>query len=290
VRLSMSSSAESVRDYGRISQLHFIFSHHHYSQSILFCLSTTLLLSIYPDIGPKSPSPRGLVTTRDCQTSCLSANTRILSTSFVLFSRLLLLIKISALPSSQPLYTPHPPLFRLWNPASLLKAFHPLNSLSFNSNSLLFDLEYQFFTFSRVFSHRSISSTNPSIHQTRQMHPSSMESSNPLGFPFVFDPFDSRFPPYDTPSPPCTIDGVTIHSHVDTFVESINWAIDVYGSVFVKDNLHHCLRGNALKWYSALLKIDKESIHEDCSLSLPQWIGRLQVQFHSQRPLCQRLW
>ena len=52
------------------------------------------LIFVYPDIG--------LVTTRDCQTSCLSANTKIFSILRRSFSQLLL-IKINASSSSQPL-------------------------------------------------------------------------------------------------------------------------------------------------------------------------------------------
>src|SRR5271154_1303489 len=103
---------------------------------------------------------------------------------------------------------------------------------------------------------------NPESHRSHPIHPSSAASSN-LPFPFVFDPsyVDPRCP--WEPSPPIKIDGVTTHHHVDTFVDNINNAITVYGSAFVKDNLHHCLRGNALRWYSALAKIDKESIQND---------------------------
>jgi hypothetical protein len=83
------------------------------------------------------------------------------------------------------------------------------------------------------------------------MHPSSTESSNPP-LPFLFDPdyFDSTYKYINKPSPPAKIDGVTTHHYVDTFVDNIKDAIAVYGSVFVKGNLHHCLRGDASRWYT----------------------------------------
>src|SRR5271170_8034917 len=118
------------------------------------------------------------------------------------------------------------------------------------------------------------------------MDPTSMASSvSKPPLPFLFNPnhFDSRYTFIDTP--PSTIGGVTTHYHVDTFVDSINNAIAVYGSAFVKDNIHHCLRGDAFRWYSTLTKLDKESIQNDRSLSLYQWIGRLQDKFHSRKPL-----
>jgi hypothetical protein len=59
----------------------------------------------------------------------------------------------------------------------------------------------------------------------------------------------------------------------------------LYGSAFVKDNLHRCLRGNALHWYSTLSEINRLAIQGDRSPSLYQWIGRLQLQFRSRKPL-----
>jgi hypothetical protein len=121
------------------------------------------------------------------------------------------------------------------------------------------------------------------------MDPTSTASSvSKPPLPFLFDPnhcFDSRarYPCLDTP--PSTIGGVTTHYHVDTFVDSINNAIAVYGSAFVKDNIHHCLRGDAFRWYSTLAKVDKDAIQKDPFPSLYQWIGRLQLQFHSRKPL-----
>ena len=55
--------------------------------------------------------------------------------------------------------------------------------------------------------------------------------------------------------------------------------------MFVRDNLHLCLRGSACKWYSAIPEIDKLAIRTDSSPSLYQWIARLQTpRFHSQLP------
>src|SRR5277367_1115641 len=118
------------------------------------------------------------------------------------------------------------------------------------------------------------------------MDPTSTASSvSKPPLPFLFDPnhFDSRYTFIDTP--PSTIGRVTTHYHVDTFVDSINNAIAVYGSAFVKDNIHHCLRGDAFRWYSTLAKLNKDAIQNDPSPSLYQWIGRLQEKFHSRKPL-----
>jgi len=111
---------------------------------------------------------------------------------------------------------------------------------------------------------------------SHQPHPFSAVVSYLL-LPFSFDP-----KPRNSPT---TINGNKIHHHVDTFIDNINYSITLHGSVFVRDNLHHCLRRNALDWYCDLPELDKLAIQTDLSYSLYQWITRLQRKFHSRKPL-----
>src|SRR5277367_469450 len=118
-----------------ISQLFFIVSIRRSCQPSLFFSLSTFTLTLVRRAA--SPSRKVSFTQKP---AVYPPKARIFCTSLIiiLFSRLFSPhqdIRIIILPT---LYTTHPPLFRLQNSSSLLKAFHPSNSLLFNSDSLLF--------------------------------------------------------------------------------------------------------------------------------------------------------
>jgi len=75
---------------------------------------------------------------------------------------------------------------------------------------------------------------------------------------------------------------LSVYREVDVFCQHVEDVTSVRGPETVRDNLHFCLRGAAIRWWACKLKInEKKAIRNDNTLWLSQWIGRLQNRFRA---------
>ena len=103
----------------------------------------------------------------------------------------------------------------------------------------------------------------------------------------LFEPdlaVDDKYPPGDL----ITAGKDTIFRNVDAFCERIKDMAKLRGLELVRDNLHMCLRGAAVRWWTfEVSELDKQAIRQDRSNDLQQWTGRLTTRFRP--PLSQAM-
>lgn len=72
----------------------------------------------------------------------------------------------------------------------------------------------------------------------------------------------------------------SIYRNIDAFAERIKDAIATKGAALVRDNLHLCLWGAAMRWYTfEVADLTKQAMRTDVSPMLDHWIGHLTLHF-----------